>query len=135
MDNERQLLLCTPCKVIRPFVMCPRYMDELQAIEISLQDLYVFQITCKCWSFFWFQNHLHQLRIIRCKVTLYCLKFCIHSITQIKASISECSTDSISECSTDSLLYSSPQVKHQNLSGYCTTLVRSRGHDPSMIHP
>ncbi|CAN7092341.1 unnamed protein product [Brassica rapa subsp. narinosa] len=34
---------------------------------LSFQVLDIFQIICKSWPFFWFRNHLHQSRTIRCK--------------------------------------------------------------------
>ena len=46
------------------------YINDFWAEESCFQGLYILQIICKNWPFFWFQNHLHQFRTIRCKLDL-----------------------------------------------------------------
>ena len=67
INDKRQLFPCTACDTVRLWVMCPWYMNDLWAVETSLQKCYVFQIACKSWSLLWFWNHLHQLSTIHCK--------------------------------------------------------------------
>ena len=66
-------------------------MNEFWTIEISLQDLYVFQITCKNspGSETIFINWKQSVA----NVTVNCLRFLIHSIIQIRASIFDWSGD------------------------------------------
>ena len=68
-------------------------MNDIWICEASSQKLNVFHVSFKCWSFLRFRYHLHQLRTIHCKqsvanVIQNCLKFFMHYIAQIKASIS-----------------------------------------------
>ena len=65
--NERRLVPSTACQAIRLYVFRLWYMNDIWVGEASSQKHNVFQVAFKCWSFLWFQNHLHQLRTIRCK--------------------------------------------------------------------
>ena len=121
MDNKWRLLPCTAYETIRPWIMRLWYMNELWTVETSLQDLYVFQITCKGWSCgIWMRSELLKLlfKILMsskqlanaghfscsetiftsweqfvANVTVNCLRFLIHYIVQIRVYISEWSGD------------------------------------------
>ena len=86
------------------------------------------KLLAKAGPFFWFWNHLHQLRTIHFKCKSNCLRFLIHYIAQMRASLSP------SEVATDSFLYSLLPLNHQNLPVCYTTLVPNRFSDFSMIH-
>ena len=65
--DERRLYPSTACQGIRHCILRPRNMNDFRVGETFSQRLNILQVTFKCWSFLWFRNHLHQLRIICCK--------------------------------------------------------------------
>ena len=125
MDNKRLLISCTAYETVCLWNMRLWYINVLWTIEIFFQDLYIFQITCKCWSFFWFRNHLYQLRTIcyKCNSKLSEIPHAFHCLMRFP-----------SEMATGSLLYSLLSLSHLNLPVCYATLVPNRFSNFSMIH-
>ena len=129
MNDKRQLFPCTACEAVRLWVLYPWYMNDLWAVETSLQKNYVFQIAFKGWPLFWFRNHLHQLSTVRCKSnprlskilhTFYCPYESLYLWVCILLPIWE--PLSLSAVATNSLSYSLLPLVHRNLLEYYTIL-------------